>query len=150
MKWISMKDKKPSKKMKEVITFEWAEDLEGEKIYHICIEEVASLHFDEQRVYSDGGGENIIFWMPMPRIPCARREPIKDTKYEHVGCTGINLLPVVGEKSLFQCMGCAAFFLKDTTTATCTGCQVRWDAEKQMWYCASHQKWFKDLSGEES
>lgn len=77
MNWISVEDRMPSKKNKEVLTFELMPKMNKKTnsfnkkrtIPIICLEEVKSLHKDENGVWSDGGGEHITHWMPLPDAP---------------------------------------------------------------------------------
>tara|TARA_R110000868_G_scaffold136519_4_gene349517 strand:- start:3548 stop:3772 length:225 start_codon:yes stop_codon:yes gene_type:complete len=69
-KWISVKDKMPSKqKNKTVITFEYLINLSGKKIPYIWMEDVKDLHKDEYGVWSDTGAVDITHWMPLPKPP---------------------------------------------------------------------------------
>lgn len=69
--WISVQDRLPDKNNhKEVLTFEIIINIKTKKkIKCICLEETESIHKDENGIYSDGGGENITHWMPLPQPP---------------------------------------------------------------------------------
>lgn len=73
MKWIKCSERMPDPKIYEsVLTFEILTNIETlDKINCINLEDVESLYFDNELkcAYSDGGGENITHWMPLPNAP---------------------------------------------------------------------------------
>ena len=71
MEWISVKERMPDGRThKEVLTFEKITPIDSTKqVDCILIESTKSLHKDKNGVYSDGGGEDITHWMPLPGAP---------------------------------------------------------------------------------
>ena len=71
MEWVKCSDRMPNSDINEsVLTFEFLININEKKPF-ICLEDSCSLYYDEEKkvAYSDGGGENITHWMPLPNFP---------------------------------------------------------------------------------
>lgn len=73
MQWISVKERLPSrKKFKEVLTFEYIKcSKTKKKIPIIRVELAEDIYMDLKKevCWSEGDGENITHWMPLPEPP---------------------------------------------------------------------------------